>query len=130
MAFWRRHEGQLKFANPDGGRTPALLPAGLGRHSHKERLPEWTTTRQHFQLAIWLCHNFFNWSVAYIGSSGNIVNNWNGISMADQGGGTYTAAFSAANVPQVGTYTFTVTATKSGLTLLAEHDIVVQLFQI
>ena len=63
-------------------------------------------------------------------SSGNIVNNWNGISMADQGGGTYTAAFSAANVPQVGTYTFTVTATKSGLTLLAEHDIVVQLLQI
>jgi len=55
-----------------------------------------------------------------------VVTNWNGVSLSDQGGGTYTFNFSAANVPPVGDYFFTVVVTKSGLTLTVEHDVIVQ----
>jgi hypothetical protein len=47
------------------------------------------------------------------------------MALSDQGGGTYTAAFAAASVPAVGTYSFVVTAVKSGMTLTVEHDLVV-----
>jgi hypothetical protein len=59
-------------------------------------------------------------------SAGNPVASWTNVGLTDQGSGTYTAAFSAANVPPVGTYSFVVTAVKSGMTLTVEHDIVVQ----
>jgi len=59
-------------------------------------------------------------------SSGNTVSNWTNVSLTDQGSGTYTASFSGANIPAVGTYSFIITAVKSGLTLTVQHDVVVQ----
>lgn len=56
-------------------------------------------------------------------SSNTAVANWTNISLADQGAGTYTATFVAANVPVAGTYIFKVVATKSGLTITAKHEI-------
>lgn len=58
--------------------------------------------------------------------AGNVITNWSNLVMSDQGGGTYQVGFTAANVPTPDTYTFTVTAVKTGLTLTVEHFIVVQ----
>jgi hypothetical protein len=63
-------------------------------------------------------------------ASGNAVASWTNMALADQGSGTYTAAFSAANVPAKGTYQFVVTAVKTGLTITVEHDVVVQDLQV
>jgi hypothetical protein len=63
-------------------------------------------------------------------ATGAPVAGWTGISLSDQGGGTYTAAFAAASVPPVGTYSFVVTAVKSGMTLTVEHDFKVSQFSV
>lgn len=57
-------------------------------------------------------------------ASGSTV--WASVNFVDEGSGTYSASFPAANVPPLGTYSLTVTATKSGMTLVFEHDIIVQ----
>jgi hypothetical protein len=59
-------------------------------------------------------------------SQGNSVSNWVNLSFTDEGSGTYQVGFTAANIPVTGTYTFTVTAVKSGLHLTANHFMVVQ----
>jgi hypothetical protein len=59
-------------------------------------------------------------------STGATVSGWNGVTLLDQGGGTYSYAFAASTVPAVGTYTFVVVITKTGLTKTVYHDVVVQ----
>lgn len=59
-------------------------------------------------------------------NTGTVVTGWNGITLTDAGGGTYTYAFAASSVPVVGTYSFVVVISKTGLTQTVYHDVIVQ----